>query len=230
MARRRADVPRPYRCQLRPGATADPAHAETAPRTRASTRSSCATAAATGSTTRRSTSPPSSTRSSTSTTSSRRRGARRMESRPDRRESVVNKTAISFATNRAIGGRAPSDYLPVLEKKASIGPERLDEILLKHRIRPEHLRTDDFNAFFEARNSALVDLIEQAMGKSIARKPPLPARNTRTSPRSPMKRNCHERHQPPSFAHTWRPSLRAHFTKPTPAAHAFGRQGRRTLR
>jgi hypothetical protein len=38
-----------------------------------------------------------------------------------------------------------------------------------HVIHPEALRTDGFEAFFSARFNALLDRIEQAMGKPIAR-------------------------------------------------------------
>ena len=38
----------------------------------------------------------------------------------ERRESIVNKTAITAATNRAIGGSAPSVYLEKVESKAQI--------------------------------------------------------------------------------------------------------------
>ena len=84
---------------------------------------------------------------------------------PARRESIVNKTAISFDTNRSIGGRPPSEYLPTLQKKASVSAERLDGILESHRIDPVALRNDDFDAFFDDRKRRILDLIGLAMRK-----------------------------------------------------------------
>lgn len=84
-----------------------------------------------------------------------------------RRESIVNKTAISFSTNRFIGGRAPSAYLPALEKRAGVGAAELQVIVATHKIDPTLLRADDFVAFFERRAAALLDLIAEAMGKPI---------------------------------------------------------------
>lgn len=49
---------------------------------------------------------------------------------PARRESIVNKTAISFDTNRSVGGRPPSEYLPTLQKKASVSVARMLETVM----------------------------------------------------------------------------------------------------
>ncbi|MYC06501.1 MAG: DUF262 domain-containing protein [Chloroflexi bacterium] len=83
--------------------------------------------------------------------------------------SIVNKTAISARTNRSIGGRAPSLYLPTLERNAKVSPEVMDEILESHRIPAWTLRLDDFNRFFADRAEGLLERIESAMGKQIAR-------------------------------------------------------------
>ncbi|UEM18502.1 DUF262 domain-containing protein [Skermanella mucosa] len=80
---------------------------------------------------------------------------------------IVNKTAISARTNRMIGGKAPSAYLPGLEKKFQIGPEKLKSFLETHVIAPELLRQDDFQGFFAARSKALLDIIAEAMGKEV---------------------------------------------------------------
>jgi len=82
-----------------------------------------------------------------------------------RRESIVNKTAIDFATNRSIGGRPPSKYLPILQKKAPVSAARLDGILASHRIDPVALRNDNFDAFFDDRKRRILELISLAMGK-----------------------------------------------------------------
>ena len=65
------------------------------------------------------------------------------------RESIVNKTAISYDTNRRIGGRAPSDYLPILEQRAGVSADQLDQIVATHAINTAALRADDFDRFFE---------------------------------------------------------------------------------
>jgi len=85
--------------------------------------------------------------------------------------SVINKTALAARTNRQIGGRAPSDYLPAIERAAGIDRARMDEILRSHCISPDHLRADRFWEFFAARAEALLQRIEAATGKAIAREP-----------------------------------------------------------
>jgi hypothetical protein len=87
---------------------------------------------------------------------------------PKRMDCIVNKTAISARTNRIIGGAAPSKYLHALEKRGQISISTLDQILLTHLIASTTLREDNFEAFFEARSQALVDLIGNAMGKAPA--------------------------------------------------------------
>jgi len=59
--------------------------------------------------------------------------------------------ALAARTNRQIGGRAPSKYLPAIERTAEVGVERLDEMLRSHCIAPEYLRTDRFWEFYAAR-------------------------------------------------------------------------------
>lgn len=83
--------------------------------------------------------------------------------------SVINKTALAARTNRQIGGRAPSKYLPAVEKAAGVGTERMDEILRSHCIAPAELRADRFWGFFGSRAEVLLQRIEAATGKAIAR-------------------------------------------------------------
>lgn len=83
--------------------------------------------------------------------------------------SVINKTAISARTNRQIGGRAPSVYLPAVEKSAGIDAARMDRIMTSHCIAPESLRVDRFWDFYGARAEALLARIEAATGKTITR-------------------------------------------------------------
>lgn len=87
--------------------------------------------------------------------------------RPKVFNSIINKTPLSKHTNVAIGGRAPSVYLQRIEEKYKISPNDLDDILRSHLIEPEHLRNDDFEAFYKTRSAALASLITLAMGKPV---------------------------------------------------------------
>ncbi len=85
-------------------------------------------------------------------------------------DSIINKTPLSYRTNRIIGGAAPSEYLAKLEKGNSSTPpiqrDKLDGYLRSHGIDPGLIRTDSFDAFMESRQTTLIELIEQAMDKS----------------------------------------------------------------
>lgn len=87
----------------------------------------------------------------------------------ERRESIVNKTAISAVTNRTIGGAAPSSYLSKIEQKAQIDASKVDGLLEAHLVPSQSLRTDDFDTFFVERRKRLCDLVEEAMGKAVPR-------------------------------------------------------------
>jgi len=84
-------------------------------------------------------------------------------------DSIINKTPLSYKTNRIIGGSAPSEYLSKLQKgnKASppIDGSRLDAYLRTHLIDPELLRSDRFEEFMIDRQKRLLSLIETATGK-----------------------------------------------------------------
>ncbi|MBB3763444.1 DUF262 domain-containing protein [Sphingomicrobium lutaoense] len=80
----------------------------------------------------------------------------------ERYDSIINKTALSAATNREIGGRAPSDYLNRIEDRYGVSAEALDAILKSHLVDPDLLRADAFDAFYAARKLALADLVEEA--------------------------------------------------------------------
>ena len=92
---------------------------------------------------------------------------------PGTYNSVINKTALAARTNRKIGGKAPSKYLPAIERDAGVGAEGMDDILRSHCIAPEHLRANRFWEFYAARAEALLQRIEAATGKTIARQPEL---------------------------------------------------------
>ena len=81
--------------------------------------------------------------------------------------SIINKTPLSARTNRMIGGNAPSEYLAKVQKSAEIDGDRMDDIICSHAVSPALLRSDDFEAFYATREQALLDRIEQAMGKPV---------------------------------------------------------------
>ncbi|NLO32443.1 MAG: DUF262 domain-containing protein [Candidatus Hydrogenedentes bacterium] len=85
-------------------------------------------------------------------------------------DSIINKSPLSFRTNRIIGGVAPSEYLAKLEngdkQTPGIERDRLDAYLRSHLIDPKILRSDDFEAFMSDRQRRLLVLIEKAMGKA----------------------------------------------------------------
>lgn len=84
---------------------------------------------------------------------------------PQKYNSIINKTALSAATNRTIGGHAPSVYLRAIEKQG-LSTQQLDEILASHLIDPALLRADKFEEFFSSRERRLAELASTAMGKA----------------------------------------------------------------
>ena len=57
----------------------------------------------------------------------------------------------------------------MIDKETSAIGVVLNEILESHEINPELLRADNFNAFYTTRKAALLDMIENAMGKAVMR-------------------------------------------------------------
>lgn len=84
-------------------------------------------------------------------------------------DSIINKTALSYQTNRIIGGNAPSLYLQKLRDREGINGARQNEILCSHAIDTTAITTNDFATFFNTRREALLTRIEQATGKRIPR-------------------------------------------------------------
>lgn len=84
-------------------------------------------------------------------------------------DSIINKTPLSYRTNRTIGGSAPSEYIDKLQRGNDTTPpidtERLDAYLNSHLIDPFLIRTDSFDDFMTSRQKKLLRLIEKAMGK-----------------------------------------------------------------
>lgn len=82
--------------------------------------------------------------------------------------SIVNKTPISYDTNRKIGGVAPSQYISKrIEKDNNVQPATLDLYLESHMLSPALMRSDDFSGHIIYRAMKLLDAIETAMGKKI---------------------------------------------------------------
>ena len=92
--------------------------------------------------------------------------------------SIVNKTPLTSGTNRMLGGVAPSIYLGRLIKgnrsNPPIASDRLSTILKSHEIDEILLASDDFTSFMNTRRSALLAMIEAAMGKDAVRESILP--------------------------------------------------------
>lgn len=83
--------------------------------------------------------------------------------------SIVNKTPLLAESNRAIGGHAPSEYIPIILQKAKgITEAELRERIESHFINYDYLKSDDFDAYFIDRAKKLLNLIEKAMGKRVA--------------------------------------------------------------
>lgn len=84
-------------------------------------------------------------------------------------DSILNKTPISYKANRKIGGDAPSDYLPRIqrEKQVDLSDEAMNALLASHAIAPALLRANEFYQFIEDRRGRLASLIENAMGKQL---------------------------------------------------------------
>lgn len=88
--------------------------------------------------------------------------------KPAAYNSIVNKTPISYKANRKIGGVAPSAYLTKLQSDqwVALDDAEMDAVLHTHQVPAQLLRSDDFDGFYQARKALLLQLIEQAMGKT----------------------------------------------------------------
>ncbi len=84
--------------------------------------------------------------------------------------SIVNKTPITYSTNREIGGVAPSKYISKIEAKGQVTNEELDEYLRTHWIDEKCCRSDDFHRHIINRAKLLLNAIEDATGKVISGK------------------------------------------------------------
>lgn len=84
--------------------------------------------------------------------------------------SIVNKTPLLPASNRQIGGDAPSVYSKSIMKKAEIDEADLRMRVESHLINYDYLVSDNFDDYFIARAKAILKVIEDAMGKTISDK------------------------------------------------------------
>lgn len=88
----------------------------------------------------------------------------------DRRKwnSVINKTPLTYSTNREIGGSAPSKYLTKIETKGEVDSDTLNNYVSTHWIDVDAIRSDSFEDHIISRAKTLLDMISAAMGKAIA--------------------------------------------------------------
>ncbi len=84
--------------------------------------------------------------------------------------SIVNKTPLLPASNRQIGGEAPSKYGKNIMNKATIDDMELKRRVESHLINYEYFIVNDFDNYFIERAKAILKVIEEAMGKTIADK------------------------------------------------------------
>lgn len=86
-----------------------------------------------------------------------------------RYNSIVNKTPILPATNRSIGGNAPSEYTKtILKRVRGLTEADLKERIESHCVDYDALVRDDFDTYFVGRAKKLLELIEKAMGKPVS--------------------------------------------------------------
>lgn len=99
--------------------------------------------------------------------------------KPSVYDAIVNKTPISYKANRMIGGNAPSHYLQTLQthKQVKLSDEEMNCILESHFIDPGTMRHDDFDEFYRSRIAKLLEIVEHAMGKSVAQEDHAEAEN-----------------------------------------------------
>ena len=82
-------------------------------------------------------------------------------------DSIINKTPLSYSTNREIGGVAPSEYLARIEKK-KVEQTDLRDYLASHWIDMADCMSDDFERFIVHRARKILDAIANVTGKPIS--------------------------------------------------------------
>lgn len=83
-------------------------------------------------------------------------------------DSIINKTPISYSTNRQIGGSSPSDYLNKIISQNQVAQNNLQTYLDSHWIDINDCMKDDFNSFIIHRAKKILDAIEDATKKQIS--------------------------------------------------------------
>jgi hypothetical protein len=81
--------------------------------------------------------------------------------------SVVNKTPVSSRTNRVVKGVVSSAYSAKIIKDKHVAEEDFDTYMSTHLDNVELLRADDFDAYFVERAKGIINLISDAMGKTV---------------------------------------------------------------
>lgn len=84
--------------------------------------------------------------------------------------SIVNKAPLSYRTNRILGGHEPSKYITTIENKHRVRSEDLDIFFKSHLVAPALIRSNDFKPFILDRAKKLLEIIENAMGKTVTGK------------------------------------------------------------
>jgi hypothetical protein len=81
--------------------------------------------------------------------------------------SILNKTPLSARTNQIIGGKAPSQYIKQLAKRAEVKENIILDSIASHRIDVLNLQNDDFESHLTSREIALSEQIKAVMGKDV---------------------------------------------------------------
>ena len=79
--------------------------------------------------------------------------------------SAINKTPLSYSTNRIIGGDAPSKYLSKIQSANQVSAQNLKDYLASHWIDFNDCESDDFDSFIANRACCLLNAVEKATGK-----------------------------------------------------------------
>lgn len=80
---------------------------------------------------------------------------------------IINKTPLSAASNRQIGGKAPRDYSQKIMKDAGIDENELRTRVESNFINFDYFIQNDYKNYFISRAKSLLVLIEKAMDKKI---------------------------------------------------------------
>lgn len=86
-----------------------------------------------------------------------------------RRDSIINKTPLSSATNKTISDAVPSDYISNIQKNDKGSNEnQINEIFSSHLIDPKSIRYNNFTGFYNSRKKKIVEQIAKVMGKEVS--------------------------------------------------------------